>query len=67
MDGSGAGRAGRRRTSPPQEKNRNPAKPGEGQMKMNELEEARKIINQADEQMADLFARRMEAVRQIAA
>ena len=34
---------------------------------MNELEEARKIINQTDEQMAELFARRMEAVRQIAA
>lgn len=34
---------------------------------MNELEQARQIINQTDEKIAQLFTQRMEAVRQVAA
>mgnify|MGYP004450214107 FL=1 len=33
---------------------------------MNTLEEARLIINETDEKIAELFERRMEAVRQVA-
>ena len=33
---------------------------------MNKLETARKIINEVDKEIADLFCRRMEAVRLVA-
>ena len=33
---------------------------------MNELEQARSVIDQVDREMAELFCRRMEAVRQVA-